>query len=224
LINAAQVLGRELTAMKVVINGAGAAGTAIARLLRCVGHDPSVCNPVKEIVVCDSQGAIHRGRENLAPYKQELLAYTNREDRTGSLQEVLRGADVFIGVSRGNLLQGADVREMASDPVILAMANPIPEIMPDVAREAGAAIVGTGRSDFPNQVNNVLAFPGLFRGALDSHATSISEAMKLAAAQAIAACIDTPTAEKVLPNPLDQSVAPRVAAAVRDAGCTPHVD
>jgi len=217
LINAAKVLGRELAEMKVVINGAGAAGTAIARLLRCVGHDPNVCRPVKEIVVCDSQGAIHRGRDPLAPYKQELLAYTNRENRTGTLQEVLCGADVFIGVSRGNLLQAADVRKMADNAIILAMANPIPEIMPDVAREAGAAIVGTGRSDFPNQVNNVLAFPGLFRGALDSHATSISEAMKLAAAQAIADCIDNPTAEKVLPSPLDQTVAPRVAVAVRDA-------
>jgi malate dehydrogenase (oxaloacetate-decarboxylating) len=217
LINSAKVLGRELVDMKVVINGAGAAGTAIARLLRCVGHDPNVCMPVSSVIVCDSKGAIHRGRQGLAEYKQELLGYTNRENRSGSLQDVLANADVFIGVSKGNLLTADDVSKMADNAVVLAMANPIPEIMPDEAKQGGAAIVGTGRSDFPNQVNNVLAFPGIFRGALDAGATEITEEMKLAAAKALAATIATPSANEVLPAPLDKSVAPRVAAAVCNA-------
>lgn len=218
LINAAKILGRELTNLRVVVNGAGAAGTAIARLLRCVGHDPAVCIPVEDIVVCDSRGAIHRGREGLADYKQQLLGYTNRHNRSGSLQDVLKDADVFIGVSKGNLLTADDVATMVDDSVILAMANPIPEIMPEEARAGGAAIIGTGRSDFPNQVNNVLAFPGLFRGALDARAQQITEAMKLAAARALAACVEQPTAECILPDPLDHTVAPRVAAAV----CAAH--
>ncbi len=214
LINSAKVLGRELTDMSVVINGAGAAGTAIARLLRCVGHDPNVCQPVSDVIVCDSQGAIHRGRENLTPEKTEMLAYTNRQHRSGTLQEVMAGADVFIGVSKGNLVTADDVKRMAPSPIILAMANPTPEIMPDVAKAAGAAIVGTGRSDFPNQVNNLLAFPGIFRGALDARATQITEEMKIAAAKALAACVEQPTAEMILPDPLDHTVAPRIAAAI----------
>lgn len=217
LINSAKLLGRDLSGMKVVVNGAGAAGSAIARLLRCVGHDPKVCVPVNDIVVCDSRGAIHKDRGNLAPYKLDLLKWTNRENRSGSLRDVLAGADVFIGVSKGNLLSQADVRSMADDPVILAMANPVPEIMPEEALAAGAAIVGTGRSDFPNQVNNVLVFPGIFRGALDVKADVISEEMKLAAAHALAASIDNPDAEHILPAPLDRSVAPKIAAAVAAA-------
>lgn len=214
LINAAKVVGRELTDMSVVINGAGAAGTAIARLLRCVGHAPNVCHPVKDVVVCDSRGAIHRDRGNLSAEKTELLGYTNRKNRSGILSEVVAGADVFIGVSQGNLLTADDVKSMAESPVILAMANPTPEIMPDVAKAAGAAIVGTGRSDFPNQVNNVLAFPGIFRGALDARATQITEEMKIAAASSLAECVDQPTADRILPDPLDHTVAPRVAAAI----------
>lgn len=214
LINAAKVLGRDVADLKIVINGAGAAGTAIARLLRCVGHDPNVCVPVKDVIVCDSQGAIHRGREGLSPYKQELLSYTNRDSRGGSLKEVLVGTDVFIGVSKGNLITTADVRTMNDDAIVLAMANPVPEIMPDDAVAGGAAIVGTGRSDFPNQVNNVLVFPGIFRGALDAGATSISEEMKVTAARALAACVESPTADRILPDALDRTVAPRIAAAV----------
>lgn len=217
LLNAARVLKRELASLRVVVNGAGAAGTAIARLLRCVGQDARVCIPVQDIVVCDSKGAIHRDREDLADYKRELLGYTNRQNRAGTLQEVLVNADVFIGVSRGDLLNAADVSTMADDPVILAMANPVPEIMPDEARAGGAAIVGTGRSDFSNQVNNVLAFPGIFRGALDARASRITEEMKLAAARALAACVEQPTPDCILPDPLDHTVAPRVAAAVRAA-------
>tara|TARA_R110002073_G_scaffold73085_9_gene178802 strand:- start:5109 stop:6293 length:1185 start_codon:yes stop_codon:yes gene_type:complete len=214
LINAAKVIDRKLTDMRVVINGAGAAGTAIARLLRCVGHDPSVCQAVLDVVVCDSRGAIHRDREGLSPEKTQLLAYTNRENRHGNLADVMVDADVFIGVSKGNLLKPSHIQSMSAQPIILAMANPIPEIMPADAIAAGAAIVGTGRSDFPNQVNNVLAFPGIFRGALDSRSKRISEEMKIAAAHALAACVHEPTAEMILPNPLDQTVAPSVAAAI----------
>lgn len=217
LINAAKVVDRPLESLRVVINGAGAAGTAIAKLLRCVGQDPSVCIPVKDIVVCDSKGAIHAERNNLNPQKQALLSFTNLGNRQGDLQEVLKGADVFIGVSKGNLLGTKEVQSMAEKPIILAMANPTPEIMPDLAREAGAAVVGTGRSDFPNQVNNVLAFPGIFRGALDAGATRITEGMKIAAARSLAAAVDEPSADQILPSPLDLSVAPRIAAAVATA-------
>ncbi len=214
LTNAAKVVGRALTEMKIVINGAGAAGTAIAKLLRCVGHAPNACVAVKDVIVCDSRGAIHSGRENLSIEKQELLAYSNPRNVSGRLSTVLEGADVFIGVSKGNLIDADDVRAMGDAPIILAMANPIPEIMPDLAKSAGAAIVGTGRSDFPNQVNNVLAFPGIFRGALDANAERITEKMKMAAVVALAQCVDQPTADKILPDPLDRSVASRVAAAV----------
>lgn len=219
LINSAKVLGRPLDEMRVVINGAGAAGTAIAKLLRCVGHDPGVCVPVKELVVCDSKGAIHKDRDDLNPQKRALLEFTNRQHRAGVLQEVIADFDVFIGVSKGNLLGERDIEAMADDPVILAMANPTPEIMPDLAHAAGAAIVGTGRSDFPNQVNNVLAFPGIFRGALDAGASRITETMKIAAAKALASSVESPSAEAILPGPLDATVAPRVAAAVASAWC-----
>ncbi len=216
LINAGRVLDRLLGDLRVVINGAGAAGTAIAKLLRCVGHDPSVCIPVKDIIVCDSKGAIHRAREDLSPEKQALLPFTNRGHQQGTLKQILVGADVFIGVSRGNLLNAEDVRVMADEPIILAMANPVPEIMPDEARAAGAAVVGTGRSDFPNQVNNVLAFPGIFRGALDARATAISDEMKITAAHALAETVADPTPDRILPDPLDKTVAPRVARAVSE--------
>ncbi len=217
LLNAAKVVDKDPTEMSVVINGAGAAGTAIARLLRCVGHDPRICQPVKEIVVCDSKGAIHQGRTDLNDAKKELLQYTNANHRSGKLSEVLKDANVFIGVSRGNLLNESDIRSMAPDPIILAMANPIPEIMPDVAKSAGAAIVGTGRSDFPNQINNVLVFPGIFRGALDASADRITESMKLSAARALADCVQQPTADRIVPDALDRTVAPRIATAVRQA-------
>ena len=217
LINASRVTGKPLEQMKVVINGAGAAGTAIARLLRCVGHDPSVCVPVADILVCDSRGIICPQRSDLTDEKKALLSYTNNSGVTGNLQDALKNADVFIGVSKGNLLSGEDVKTMAAEPIILAMANPIPEIMPAVALNAGAAVVGTGRSDFPNQVNNVLAFPGIFRGALDAAAPKITENMKIAAAHALANAVDEPTAEKILPDPLDHAVAHLVAAAVKQA-------
>ncbi|MEO1007379.1 MAG: NADP-dependent malic enzyme [Planctomycetota bacterium] len=217
LINAAKLVGKELTDLSVVISGAGAAGTAIAQLLRCVNQDPELCVPVRDVVVCDSRGAIHAGREGLSPEKAAVLAYTNRTGRSGSVHEVLEGADVFIGVSVGGLLDADDVKRMNVDPIILAMANPEPEILPDVARAAGAAIVGTGRSDFPNQVNNVLAFPGIFRGALDVRAPRITAKMKLAAAFALADAVGEATPERILPDPLDRSVPPLVARAVAEA-------
>lgn len=217
MINASKLVGKELSDLTVVVSGAGAAGTAIAQLLRCVNQDPTLCVPVRDIVVCDSTGAIHAEREGLNPEKAGLLGYTNREGRTGSVHDVLEGADVFIGVSVGGLLSREDIERMARDPIILAMANPEPEIMPDVALDAGAAVVGTGRSDFPNQVNNVLAFPGIFRGVLDCRAPRITSKMKLAAAFALAGAVESPTAEMILPDPLDLSVPPKVAAAVREA-------
>lgn len=217
LLNAAKVTGKATTDLTVVINGAGAAGTAIAKLLRCVGHDPCVCTPVKEIIVCDSKGAIHSGRTDLNPEKQALLAFTNHGKYSGSVQQVLKGADVFVGVSKGGLLSATDIREMNEGAIILAMANPLPEILPEEAKAGGAAVVGTGRSDFPNQVNNVLAFPGIFRGALEAKAKQISPEMKIAAAHALAATVSEPTADRILPSPLNATVAPIVAAAVAAA-------
>jgi len=217
VINACRVTGRELSSLKVVINGAGAAGTAIAKLLRCMGQEADVCSSVQELIVCDSKGAIHQGRDDLNEMKKDLVVFTNKNGQSSTLSEVIVGADVFVGVSKGNVLQAEHVRSMAKDPIIFGMANPKPEIMPDIAKAAGAAVVGTGRSDFPNQVNNVLAFPGIFRGALDVGATQITEAMKIAAALALADSVKEPSADNILPSPLDRSVAPLVAKAVAEA-------
>jgi malate dehydrogenase (oxaloacetate-decarboxylating) len=218
LINSCKVLDKKLSDLKVVVNGAGAAGIAITRLLRCVDNsDPNVCIPVKEIIVCDSKGIIHRNRENLNSAKQEILRYTNPHDKEGSLKDAIVDADVFIGVSVGNILTAGDVSTMAKDSVIFGLANPIPEIMPEEAYKGGAAIVGTGRSDLPNQINNVLGFPGIFRGALDARAKQITPKMKLEAAYAIAKCVDNPTREMVVPPTLNQHVAWRVAEAVKKA-------
>ena len=202
----------------MVINGAGAAGISIARILKCIDNqDSSLCTAVNNVIVCDSKGIIHSGRKDLNPAKQELLTFTNNEDESGHLRDALMGADVFIGVSRANLINQEDVKSMASDPIILAMANPIPEIMPEEAYAGGAAIVGTGRSDLPNQVNNVLSFPGIFRGALDARAKQITPDMKLAAALAIAKCVDEPTREMIIPASLNENVAWHVAEAVKKA-------
>ena len=175
------------------------------------------CQSVNDVIVCDSKGAIHEQRSDLNPYKQSLLAFTNRNNRSGSLHDVVVGADVIIGVSVGNILSAEHIKSMAANSIILAMANPTPEIMPEIALNAGAAVVGTGRSDFPNQVNNVLAFPGIFKGALMAEAPVINEAMKIAAANALAATVSEPRREKILPSPLDQSVAPRIAKEVAKA-------
>ena len=188
IINSAKVVGKQLKDMTVVINGAGAAGVAIAKLLRCVEHENNLtCIPVKEIIMCDTKGIIHRQRTDLNDSKKAILSFTNFSNIEGDVHKALEGADVFVGVSSGGILTVEDISKMATKPIILAMANPTPEIMPADALLGGAWIVGTGRSDFPNQVNNVLGFPGIFRGALDARAKRITPAMKIAAAHAIAA-------------------------------------
>ncbi len=224
LINACKVVDKKIEDLKVVINGAGAAGIAIARLLRCVDNsDPNVCIPVKEIVVCDSKGIIHKEREHLNYAKKEVLKYTNPNNIRGTLQDAMIGADVFIGVSLGNLITAKDVQTMASNAIIFGLANPIPEIMPEEAFKGGAAIVGTGRSDLPNQVNNVLGFPGIFRGALDAKAKKITAKMKLDAAYAIAKCVENPRKEMIIPPTLNEHVAWRVAEAVKKAALYDNV-
>jgi malate dehydrogenase (oxaloacetate-decarboxylating) len=217
LINSARVTGRRLEDMRVVINGAGAAGTAIAKLLRCVGYGKNECVPVAEVIVCDTQGAISRERPDLGPAKQELLGFTNRMNRSGSLRDVLVGADLFIGVSKGGILTADDVRTMAPRPLLMPMANPTPEILPEEAYAGGAAVVGTGRSDYPNQINNVLAFPGIFRGALDARAARITPHMMVHASYALAAMVGEPTAGRILPGPFEDGVAATVARAVCEA-------
>lgn len=211
VINALKVTNRTIENVKAVINGAGAAGTAIARLLCAYG--------MKNVIVCDRHGAIYKGREGLNPEKESIAGITNPHGEKGSLAQVIKGADIFIGVSAPKCVTGDMVRSMAERPILFPMANPDPEIFPDEALAAGAAVVGTGRSDYPNQINNVLAFPGIFRGALDSGAKRISEAMNIAAAEAIA---DSVTPDKlscgyIIPSALDRGIADRVAAAVRSA-------
>jgi malate dehydrogenase (oxaloacetate-decarboxylating) len=218
LINAAKVLGKNISELKVVINGAGAAGISIAKTLKCIGVDEGDSfTPVKDVIVCDTKGIIHKGRTDLNKIKRQLLDYTNTEDIFGSTKHALSGADVFIGVSAPNVLDAIDIRTMAKDAIIFACANPTPEIMPEEAYKGGAAIVGTGRSDLPNQINNVLAFPGIFKGALSVRATSITAEMKLAAAHAIAECVPNPTRGMIIPSTLDLSVADKVAKAVSNA-------
>ena len=215
LLNAVKATGKDFSSLRIVISGAGAAGRAIVRMLRCIDLEPGVCERVAEVIVCDSKGALHAGRTDLGIVKEGILEYSNPDGKTGTMKEVLVGADVFIGVSRGGLLSAEDVRTMAPDPIIFALANPVPEIMPDEALAGGAALVATGRSDFPNQVNNVLAFPGIFRGAIDARAPRITDGMKLATAKAIANSVAHPTTENILPSALSADVAAAVAEAVR---------
>ncbi|MEK6982937.1 MAG: NADP-dependent malic enzyme [Nanoarchaeota archaeon] len=215
LMNAAKVVGKKIEDLKVVINGAGAAGTAVTKLLLCLGIDRNICTSVREIVLCDSKGIIYDGRADLNEFKKQLAKVTNRSKRIGTLKDALAGADAFVGLSAGNLLIADDLRNMNKNSIIFAMANPIPEIMPDEAKKF-AAVVGTGRSDFPNQINNSLSFPGVFRGALDAKAVKINNEMKIAAAHALANCIK-PTKDNILPYTLDKSVVPRIAEAVKKA-------
>ena len=193
------------------MNGAGAAGIAIAKLLMSKG--------LKNIILCARKGALCEGQEWMNPAQQEIAKITNREHKTGTLADVIKGADLFIGVSAPNTVTPEMVKSMAKDPLLFPMANPVPEIMPDLALEAGAAVVGTGRSDFPNQINNVLAFPGIFRGALDVRASDINEEMKLAAAQALSDLVspDDLAPDYILPLPFDPRVGTAVAKAVADA-------
>ncbi|WP_066063536.1 NAD(P)-dependent malic enzyme [Neobacillus soli] len=212
LVNALKLVGKKMTEIKVVASGAGAAGIAIIKLLYSYG--------VRDIIMCDTKGAIYEGRPHgMNAVKAEVAKFTNRDSAEGTLADVIKGADVFIGVSVAGALTKEMVESMNPDSIIFAMANPDPEIMPDLAKAAGAKVVGTGRSDFPNQVNNVLAFPGIFRGALDVRATHINEKMKVAAVEAIAGLIseDELNADYVIPAPFDPRVAPNVAAAVAKA-------
>lgn len=222
LINACRVTGKRFEDLNIVVSGAGAAGYAITRMLRCIGYDPNLCSSVRDIIVCDSKGIIHRDREGLYAnkYKFIIAGQTNRECRTGSLEDAMEGADVCIGVSVPAIITTAMVRSMNKDPVIFAMANPVPEILPHDAHMAGAAIVGTGRSEYPNQINYALAFPGIFRGALDVHATRISDEMKVAAAHALADYLPHPQKNRILPLVLDRGVVVAVAKAVSAAAVT----
>ncbi|HHW31621.1 MAG TPA: NADP-dependent malic enzyme [Clostridiaceae bacterium] len=211
LVNALKICGKKIDEISVVCNGAGAAGIAIVKLLMALG--------LKDVVLCDRKGAIYEGREDLNPIKAEMAAISNRMMKKGSLGDVIKGADVFIGVSGPDTLTEEMVKSMNKDAIVFAMANPIPEIMPDKAIAAGAKVVGTGRSDFPNQINNVLAFPGVFRGAFDVRASDINDDMKIAAAYAIANLIDEKelSPEYIIPAPFDERVAPAVAKAVAEA-------
>lgn len=211
LINALKVVNKKIEDIKVVTSGAGAAGTAIVKLLISMG--------LKNVIMCDRHGAIYAGRDFLNPQKEELAKITNSLNEKGTLEEVIKGADVFIGVSAPGCVTEEMVKSMAKNPIIFPMANPTPEIMPDLAKHAGAAVVGTGRSDFPNQINNVLVFPGIFRGALNVRAKCINYEMKKAAAFAIANCVteEKLSADNILPSALDKTVAQKVADAVEKA-------
>ena len=211
LINATKLTGKPLSECKAVINGSGAAGIAIAKLLMTLG--------LNDVILCDRTGAIYEGRENLNASKAEIAAITNRAKVAGGLAEAVKGTDIFIGVSAPGVLTAEMIKTMNENPIVLAMANPTPEIMPDEAKAAGAAIVGTGRSDFPNQINNVVAFPGIFRGALDVRASKITENMKIAAAYAIASLVDDKdlTPDYILPYAFDERIKDTVANAVSKA-------
>ena len=211
LINAMKLTGRTLGECKAVINGAGSAGVAIAKLLMSLG--------LKDVILCDRTGAIYEGREKLNPFKEELAKVTNRGMTKGTLADAIKGTDIFIGVSAPGVLTQDMIRTMNPDPLVFPMANPTPEIMPDEAKAAGAAIVGTGRSDFPNQINNVLCFPALFRGALDVRASDITENMKIAAAYAIASLVpdDKLSPEFIMPEAFDPRIRETVAKAVAEA-------
>ena len=211
LINAMKLTGRQLGDCKAVINGAGSAGVAIAKLLMSLG--------LKDVILCDRTGAIYEGREKMNPFKDEIAKVTNRGMTKGTLADAIKGTDIFIGVSAPGVLTQDMIRTMNPDPIVLPMANPTPEIMPDEAKAAGAAIVGTGRSDFPNQINNVLCFPALFRGALDVRASDITENMKIAAAYAIASLVSDEelSPEFIMPHAFDPRLRETVSKAVAEA-------
>jgi len=215
LINALKVVGKEFSGVRVVLSGAGAAGIAVTRFLYSFG--------VRDAVLCDSRGVINPDRTDLNPSKQEIARMTNPRRVKGSLADAMRGADVFLGLSVAGIVSPDMVESMAEGAVVFAMANPVPEIMPDLAKTAGARVVATGRSDFPNQVNNVLGFPGIFRGALDVQASDINEPMKIAASRAIAGLVENLSEEHIIPSPLDKRVVPAVAEAVARAAIASSV-
>lgn len=214
LLNASRVVGKSMRSLRVVLSGAGAAGTAITQLLQCMGKEHGMCISVADVVVCDSKGIIHEGRTDLNEEKRRIAASTNQDNRSGSLADAMVGADVFIGVSAAGLVTQEMVKSMAPQAIVFAMANPTPEIMPDQARAAGAAVVASGRSDFPNQVNNVLAFPGIFKGALAMRAPRITTEMQLITAETLAKLVEHPTADAILPDPLNKNIATAIADAI----------
>ena len=230
LLNACRVTGKRFEDLNIVVCGAGAAGFAITRILRCIGYDPNLCSSVHDIIVCDTKGIIHRNRDRLYAnkYKFIIAEETNKTGRTGELADAMEGADVCIGVSVPGIITPAMVRSMNKDPIIFALSHPTPEILPQDARMAGAAIVGTGRNEYPNQINYALAFPGIFRGALDVCATRISDEMKVAAAHALAGFIKRPQKERILPQVLNRRVVKTIAQAVSAAaiasGCARVID
>lgn len=211
MINAMKLTGRNLSEQEVVVAGAGAAGVAVTKLLMSMG--------LRNVILCDTKGAIYEGREGLNPFKEQMAKISNREMKKGSLADVIAGSDIFIGVSAPGIVSKEMVKSMNKNPIIFAMSNPTPEIMPDLAAEAGAAVIGTGRSDFPNQINNVLAFPGIFRGALDVRASDINDDMKIAAAYAIASFVtaDKLNPEYIIPAPFEPGIGAAVAKAVAEA-------
>jgi malate dehydrogenase (oxaloacetate-decarboxylating) len=207
LINAAKVVRKQLSKMTVVVSGAGAAGMAVAKLLALAG--------VGDIIALDSKGIILKGRADLTPHKVELASFTNKTKRKGALAEALKGADAVIGVSGPGLMDASHVKLMAKGAIVFGLANPIPEILPEEAERGGAAVIATGRSDYPNQINNSLAFPGVFRGALDNRINEITDEMKLKAAKALAGLVKKPTAKNIVPGTFDKRVVPTIARAIR---------
>ena len=209
LINSLKAVGKSFSDIKIVFSGAGASGISCAKISQAMG--------VQNIILVDTKGALYEGREGLTPAKEEIASTTNPEGVKGDIHAAIKGADVFIGLSSSGLLNVEDIRSMNKDAVVLAMANPDPEIMPDEAKRGGAKVVGTGRSDLPNQINNVLAFPGVFRGALDIRANKVTMSMKIAAASAISDLIPEPTPDEIMPYALNTAVVPAVAEAVAQA-------
>ncbi|KKQ82935.1 MAG: Malic enzyme [Parcubacteria group bacterium GW2011_GWB1_38_8] len=207
LINALKVVGKKKEFVSVVINGAGAAGVAITKLLYLYG--------IHNMVICDSKGIVEKKRQDLTPIKKELIKITNKKNLSGSLTDAIKDADIFIGVSKGNLLKPSDIKTMTRKAIVFAMANPTPEIMPDKAKLGGAVVVASGRSDFPNQINNVLVFPGIFKGAIESRTHQITDDMKIAAALALAAVVKKPTANKIIPYPFDKRVVASISNAIK---------
>jgi malate dehydrogenase (oxaloacetate-decarboxylating) len=230
LINSCKVTRKRFEDLNIVVCGAGAAGFAITRMLRCIGYDPNLCSSVNDIIVCDTKGIIQRHREGLYAnkYKFIISEETNKTGRTGDLSDAMQGADVCIGVSVPAIITPPMIRSMNKDPIVFALAHPMPEILPHDARLAGAAIVGTGRNEYPNQINYALAFPGIFRGALDVYATRISDEMKVAAAHALAGFVKRPQKDRILPQVLNRRVVKAVASAVSAAavasGCARQIE
>lgn len=207
LLNALKVVGKKKSGVRIVVNGAGAAGLAITKLLHGYGFE--------NIIVCDSTGIISRARADLSPVKKEIIKITNKKNVSGVLSDAISGADIFIGVSKGNIFKAEQIKTMAKNPIIFALANPTPEISGEEAKLGGAAIYASGRSDFPNQINNVLAYPGIFKGAIESRSKKITEKMKIAAAEAIAGMVKKPIAEKIVPDPFEKNLADIVAKTIK---------